>query len=58
VAPEFIVDNEAVVPTTASDIYALGCLGLKVCMFSPLLKSENLKEPIVYLFEGSICGKT
>jgi serine/threonine protein kinase len=30
VAPEFIIESEGTMPTTASDVYALGCLGLKV----------------------------
>jgi serine/threonine protein kinase len=29
-APELVFADESVAPTTASDIYALGCLGLKV----------------------------
>jgi serine/threonine protein kinase len=30
IAPEFLRSEESTVPTTASDVYALGCLGLKV----------------------------
>jgi hypothetical protein len=30
IAPEFLSSDLPVIPTTASDIYALGCLGLKV----------------------------
>ncbi|PVG00589.1 kinase-like protein [Serendipita vermifera] len=29
IAPEFLISEETTVPTTASDVYALGCLGLK-----------------------------
>jgi serine/threonine protein kinase len=34
-APEFVTSAEQVLPTTASDVYALGCLGLKVSTFFP-----------------------
>jgi serine/threonine protein kinase len=29
-APELVVDEEDIYPTAASDVYALGCLGLEV----------------------------
>jgi serine/threonine protein kinase len=32
-APEFVIsdEDEDIVPTTASDVYGLGCIGVKVC---------------------------
>jgi serine/threonine protein kinase len=30
IAPEFLTSENTIVPTAASDSYALGCLGLKV----------------------------
>jgi serine/threonine protein kinase len=30
-APELVISEENVNPITASDMYALGCLGLEVC---------------------------
>jgi serine/threonine protein kinase len=30
-APEFVISEEDIIPTTASDVYGLGCIGLKVC---------------------------
>jgi len=30
-APELVISEENVKPTMASDVYALGCLGLEVC---------------------------
>jgi serine/threonine protein kinase len=29
-APEFVISEEDILPTTASDVYGLGCIGLKV----------------------------
>lgn len=33
-APELVAGEHSVHPTTASDVYALGCLGLEVSIFT------------------------
>jgi serine/threonine protein kinase len=38
-APEFVMSEEHIVPTTSSDIWALGCVGLKV--LQRLFESED-----------------
>ena len=36
-AYELVIAGDEAIPTTASDIYAVGCIGLEVCSYTPLL---------------------
>jgi serine/threonine protein kinase len=38
IAPELIIKDGDVQPTRASDVYALACLGLKVCSTTETIK--------------------
>jgi serine/threonine protein kinase len=50
VAPEFIIESEGTMPTTASDVYALGCLGLKVRLLPAINYRMILKSQIQYIY--------
>jgi serine/threonine protein kinase len=45
IAPEFVLSDEPIMPTIESDVYALGCVGLKVKATNHLLPiHRNLKS--------------
>ena len=55
-APELVASDVSVPPTPASDVYALGCLGLQVRRqgLSLVCKSGLKQRDIVYLFANSV----
>jgi serine/threonine protein kinase len=58
-APELVMSEESVPPTLASDVYALGCLGLEVSGYGFRLpqKLVNHPEP-VHLPSASVLAPT
>jgi serine/threonine protein kinase len=53
-APELAATDETVYPTTSSDVYALGCLGLEVSLYVPS-PAHTLDERLLhslYIFKS------
>jgi len=56
-AYELVISDEAVMPTMASDVYAVGCLGLEVRAFRLSLPRELSFVP-VYLPGTTVCASS